>query len=130
MFFGLSPLEIIVLLGLGMVLFGPDRLPQAAASAAKFLKQVRAFSDTAKADLRKQLGPEFHDLDLSDLNPRTFVRKNLLGEGEQLRDLREELNRDLRGALDPNDRLPAARGAAAYAVHQGESPRYDDPDTT
>lgn len=102
MFFGLSPLEIVVLLGLGMVLFGPDKLPQAAATAAKFLKQVRAFSDTAKADLRNQLGPEFHDLDLSDLNPRAFVRKNLLGEGEQLRDLREELNRDMRQTFDPD----------------------------
>jgi sec-independent protein translocase protein TatB len=127
MFFGLSPLEMIVLLGLGVVLFGPDKLPQTAASAARILRQIRAFSDTAKADLHKQLGPEFAELDLQDLNPRNFVRKNLLGEGQQLRVLRDELNEDFRQIMDRSSQIPSAREvvAAASGSPQAEGPRFD-----
>lgn len=127
MFFDLSPLEIIVLLGLAVVLFGPDKLPQAAASAARFLRQVRAFGENARADLRNELGPEFDGLDLQDLNPKTFVRKNLLGEGTELRELRDELNRDYRDLRTGNlgaDGMPAPR-RTENVLAAGERPPYD-----
>ncbi|HEV2342799.1 MAG TPA: sec-independent translocase [Actinocrinis sp.] len=126
MFFDLSPLEIVVLLGLAIVLFGPDKLPQAAANAARFLRQVRAFGENARADLRNELGPEFDGLDLQDLNPKTFVRKNLLGEGNELRELRDELNHDLRNfsTLGAPDNVPAPR-PAQNALAAGERPPFD-----
>jgi sec-independent protein translocase protein TatB len=127
MFFDLSPLEIVVLLGLAVVLFGPDKLPQAAASAARFLRQIRAFGDNARADLRNELGPEFDGLDLQDLNPKTFVRKNLLGEGTELRELRDDLNRDyreLRNGHAVADDVPAPR-RTEQALAAGERPPYD-----
>jgi len=132
MFFDLSLPEIVVLLGLGVVLFGPDKLPQAAASAARFLRQVRAFSDNAREDLRKELGPEFDGLNIEDLNPKTFVRKNLLGEGEELRDLRKEINATLNEAANLNGNaaaLPAPRTNGAVGgstpLPAGELPPYD-----
>lgn len=135
MFFDLSLPEIVVLLGLGVVLFGPDKLPQAAASAARFLRQVRAFSDNAREDLRKELGPEFDGLNLEDLNPKTFVRKNLLGEGEELRDLRKEINGTLNeataGLNGKAAALPAPRtdvaggGSNSNPLPAGELPPYD-----
>lgn len=134
MFFDLSLPEIVVLLGLGVVLFGPDKLPQAAASAARFLRQVRAFSDNAREDLRKELGPEFDGLNIEDLNPKTFVRKNLLGEGEELRDLRKEINGTLNEATNLNGNaaaLPAPRtsgaggGTSSNPLPAGELPPYD-----
>lgn len=132
MFFDLSLPEIVVLLGLGVVLFGPDKLPQAAASAARFLRQVRAFSDNAREDLRKELGPEFEGLNIEDLNPKTFVRKNLLGEGEELRDLRKEINGTLNEAANLKGNaaaLPAPRTTSAAngsnPLPAGELPPYD-----
>jgi sec-independent protein translocase protein TatB len=125
MFFDLSPLEIVVLLGLAVVLFGPDKLPQAAASAARFLRQVRAFGENARADLRNELGPEFDGLDLQDLNPKTFVRKNLLGEGNDLRELRDDLNReysDLRNF--GKEDVPTPR-RTQDVLAAGERPPYD-----
>jgi sec-independent protein translocase protein TatB len=124
MFFDMSPLEIVVLIGLGIVLFGPDKLPGAAQQAARFIRQVRAFGESARNDLRNELGPEFDGLKLDDLNPKTFVRKNLLGEMEELRGLRDELNRQLREPLAGE--LPAARSAAAPTLAAGERPPYDD----
>lgn len=127
MFFDLSPLEIIVLLGLAVVLFGPDKLPQAAASAARFLRQVRAFGENARADLRNELGPEFDGLDLQDLNPKAFVRKNLLGEGAELRELRDDLNReysDLRNGKINGEDVPAPR-RTENVLAAGERPPYD-----
>jgi sec-independent protein translocase protein TatB len=124
MFFDLSPLEIVVLVGLAVVLFGPDKLPQAAASAARLLRQIRAFGENARADLRNELGPEFEGLNLDDLNPKTFVRKNLLGEGDELRDLRDELNRDLR-SITATDDVPAPRRTQQPALAAGERPPYD-----
>ena len=132
MFFDLSPLEIIVLLGMAVVLFGPDKLPQAAASAARFLRQIRAFSESARADLRKELGPEFGDIGLEDLNPKTFVRKNLLGETEMLRGLRDDLNSDLReslgvhGANGSNGEVPTPRRSTPPTLQAGERPPFDE----
>jgi sec-independent protein translocase protein TatB len=130
MFFDLSLPEIVVLLGLGVVLFGPDKLPQAAASAARFLRQVRAFSDNAREDLRKELGPEFDGLNIEDLNPKTFVRKNLLGEGEELRDLRKDINGTINEAANLNQAaVPAPRPTSAVngsaTLPAGELPPYD-----
>jgi sec-independent protein translocase protein TatB len=132
MFFDMSPLEIVMLIGLGIVLFGPDKLPGAAAQAARFIRQIRAFSENARNDLRNELGPEFDGLKLEDLNPKTFVRKNLLGEMEELRGLRDEVNRQLREPLTDvaagsgSAELPAARTAAAPILAAGERPPYDD----
>ena len=123
MFFDLSPLEIVVLLGMAVVLFGPDKLPQAAASAARILRQIRAFGENARADLRNELGPEFGDLKLDDLNPKAFIRNNLLGEGGELRELRDELNRDLR-SITAADEVPAPRRTET-ALAAGERPPYD-----
>jgi sec-independent protein translocase protein TatB len=136
MFFDLSLPEIVVLLGLGVVLFGPEKLPHAAATAARFLQQVRALSDNAREGLRKELGPEFEGLDLKDLNPKAFVRKNLLGETGDLRAFHVELDEDLRSAFAAMDgRLPAAvpqatAGAAAAAERSGPAaasrPGFDE----
>ena len=130
MFFDLSLPEIVVLLGLGVVLFGPDKLPQAAASAARLLRQIRAFSDNAREDLRKELGPEFDGLNLEDLNPKTFVRKNLLGEGEELRDLRKDINGTLNDAVNLNPAAvpgprPTSAANGSAALPAGEQPPYD-----
>jgi sec-independent protein translocase protein TatB len=94
-FFDLSPLEIVLLLVLSVVLFGPDKLPHAAASAARLLKQVRAFSESAHEQVRDHLGPEVAELDLRDLDPRTLVREHLLSEIDEVRDLRRDLDHDL-----------------------------------
>ncbi|HEU0285844.1 MAG TPA: sec-independent translocase [Nocardioidaceae bacterium] len=78
--FGMGWPEIMVILIVGVMVFGPDKLPDMARQAGSFLRGVRRMMDDAKEDLSQELGEDydkFKDLNLRDLNPREFVRKQL-----------------------------------------------------
>ncbi|MCX4746910.1 sec-independent translocase [Kitasatospora sp. NBC_01287] len=117
MFFDIGPLELITLVIMAIVIFGPDKLPKLIQDATGFVRKVRAFADGAKADIRSELGPEFKDFEFEDLNPKTFVRKNLMGGDDDplgLKDLREGL--DLKSVLDDKPATPVATTKAAAAA--------------
>ncbi|MFF4211794.1 sec-independent translocase [Streptomyces sp. NPDC001796] len=98
MLFDVSPLDLLVLGVMIILLFGPDRLPEVIQKVTGFLRKVRAFSEAAKEDVRSELGPEFKDLELEDLHPKTLVRKHLLdGDGLGIE--------EIRSALDPRAEL-------------------------
>jgi len=90
-----------------VLVFGPDRLPDFARQAGRFLRQVKNFTEAARDDLRNELGPEFANLDLDDLDPRKAVRKHIL---EAMED-------------DPEDTVPARPGQRP--LKSGEQPPYD-----
>ena len=77
MFFDLGAGELLGLAVLGMILVGPERLPRLASDAAKLVKKLRSISNSATAELRENLGPGFEDLQPSDLNPKTFIKKQI-----------------------------------------------------
>lgn len=77
MFFDFGAGEIIGLLVLAVILIGPERLPQFAVDAAKFVKRVREIATTATNELKENLGPGFEDLTPTDLNPKTFLKRQL-----------------------------------------------------
>ncbi len=72
--------EMAVLIIVAVFVFGPDRLPEVAKQAAKLLKQARRAMSNARSQLTDELGPEFANMDMSDLNPRTLVQKHLLDD--------------------------------------------------
>jgi sec-independent protein translocase protein TatB len=76
--FDLSFTKLLVLAVIAVVVFGPDQLPKVAAQAGRALRELRRLTEGARDDLREGLGPEFADFDISDLQPRQFVRKHLL----------------------------------------------------
>lgn len=75
--FGIGLAEMAVIAFVAVVVFGPDKLPELAKQAAGIIKQLRNFSNSARDNLRDELGPEFADLELRDLDPREIVRKHL-----------------------------------------------------
>ena len=75
--------EILVILLVGLFVFGPERLPGVARDAGKMLRQLRSMANGVRDDIRSELGPEVADLDLASLNPRTFVAKHLLGDDDE-----------------------------------------------
>ncbi len=75
--FGLSVEKVLFLAILGAFLAGPERLPKLAVDAARFIQKMRGLSSRALSEFKEQLGPEFENLDVTDLNPRRFIANNL-----------------------------------------------------
>lgn len=83
MFFDFGAGEIIGLAVLALILIGPDKLPTFAVEAAKFIKRVRDMATLATNELKENLGPGFEDLKPTDLNPKTFIQKQLANALEE-----------------------------------------------
>jgi sec-independent protein translocase protein TatB len=78
--FNIGPMELLVLALVGLVVLGPDRLPGLARDAARLLRNLREMATGAREQLRDELGPEFADVDLRNLNPRTAVQRAIFGD--------------------------------------------------
>ncbi len=78
--FNIGPMELIVLGLVAIIVFGPERLPQLARDAAALIRSLREVAQGARTQLREELGPEFADVDLRNLNPKTAIRRALLGD--------------------------------------------------
>ena len=76
--------EFLVLIMFAVILFGPEKLPDLARKAARVVHYVRNIAGNAQQQLTKELGPEFENLDVRDLNPRTFIQKHLLDDVEPI----------------------------------------------
>jgi sec-independent protein translocase protein TatB len=81
-FFDIGPLELVALVVLAVLVFGPDKLPKVIQDTMNFIRKIREFSDSAKEDIRRELGPEFKDFEFEDLNPKTFIKKNLMSDSD------------------------------------------------
>ena len=86
MFANLSWEHILVLVVVGLVILGPERLPGAIRWTSNALRQARDYLSGVTTQLREDLGPEFDDLraPLSELqrlrgmSPRAALTKHLL----------------------------------------------------
>ena len=101
---GLAELGVIAFVA--VLVFGPDKLPEMARQAGRFLRQVKRFAESTRDDLRSELGPEFADLELTDLDPRRALRKHILEameEGPEVAPGRAGLRPLADGELPPYD---------------------------
>jgi sec-independent protein translocase protein TatB len=76
--FGVGLPELAVIAFVAVLVFGPDKLPEFARQAGRMARQIKNFANQARDELRDELGPEFADLDLRDLDPRSIVRKHII----------------------------------------------------
>ena len=92
--FGVGLPELAVIMLVAVLVFGPDKLPDLARQAGQMMRKARQFADAARDELREELGPEYADLELRDLDPRTIVRKHII---EAMNDADEEAKPKRRG---------------------------------
>ncbi|WP_327671516.1 MULTISPECIES: sec-independent translocase [unclassified Streptomyces] len=88
MFNDIGPLEVVTIVVLAVLVFGPDKLPKVIQDVSRTIRKIREFSDSAKQDIRDELGPEFKDFEFEDLNPKTFIRKQLDSDELGLKEIR------------------------------------------
>jgi sec-independent protein translocase protein TatB len=106
--------EMLVLGAVAIFVLGPERLPGYAAQAARMIRQLRELADSAKDQVREQMGPEFDDVDWSALDPRQYDPRRIV---------REALFDDEPAAEKPVTRPDGPR--AAYRPEAGGSASAD-----
>ena len=105
--FDVGLLELAVIALVAVVVLGPDKLPDLARQAAQLLHRVRGLAHNARDELRNELGPDYADLELRDLDPRSIVRKHITE------------------AMAEVDREEAEAAKEAATLPEGHVPPYD-----
>jgi sec-independent protein translocase protein TatB len=75
---GIGFAEFMVIGVVALLVFGPDRLPDFARQAGRMVRQVRTLTRQARDDIRAELGPEYAEFELTDLDPRRAIRKHIV----------------------------------------------------
>jgi sec-independent protein translocase protein TatB len=103
--------ELIVIVLVGLFIFGPDKLPKAISDGVRMLRQLRQLARNATGDLSRELGT---NIELEDLHPKTFLRKHLLSEEDEaaLRKPLQDVYSEIKGVGDSFDLDKDASGEA------------------
>jgi sec-independent protein translocase protein TatB len=125
--FNIGPMELAVLVVVGLIVLGPERLPDLARDAGRLLRSLRDIAQGARTQLRDELGPEFADLDLRNLNPKTAIRRAVLGDDFDADEYRFSPKQYLQDAMadepEQSISLKKANGAAPEASRPRPRPR-------
>ena len=91
--------EMIVIILVGLFIFGPDRLPKMLGDGMRAMRKVREMARSATSDLSRELGTQ---VELEDLHPKTFLRKHLLSEADEaaIRKPLQDIYGDVRAVTD------------------------------
>ncbi|OBY32257.1 Sec-independent protein translocase protein TatB [Mycolicibacter kumamotonensis] len=108
--------EMLVLVVVGLVILGPERLPGAIRWTATALRQAREYVTNATDQLRDEMGPEFDDLrvplselqKLRGMTPRAALTKHLLDGDDSLFTAVSSLTEDPRTAVPAPTEAPQA----------------------
>ncbi|MGW1543905.1 sec-independent translocase [Streptomyces sp. NPDC002309] len=127
MFNDIGPLELVTLVVLAVLVFGPDKLPKVIQDVTRTIRKIREFSESAKQDIRQELGPEFKDFEFEDLNPKTFIRKQLDNEELGIKEIRNgfDLKKEMAEVADAvhgRDADPAAASGPGARVDMTKKP--------
>lgn len=123
--------ELIILVVVGVVVLGPERLPQYAARLGELVRSLRAMAANARTQLKEQMGPDFEDVDWKQYDPRQYdprriVREALLDDPPSPTDAEPEEVKPQSGSMGP------AGGASTTTprLHDATLPTPWDADAT
>ncbi|MEZ0384601.1 MULTISPECIES: Sec-independent protein translocase protein TatB [Mycobacteriaceae] len=114
--------EMLVLVVLGLVILGPERLPGAIRWTAGALRQAREYVTNATDQLRDEMGPEFEELreplselqKLRGMTPRAALTKHLLDGDDSLFTAVSSLAEDPRTVAPAPAVTPKPAGPAPF----------------
>ncbi|CAA9222344.1 MAG: Twin-arginine translocation protein TatB [uncultured Arthrobacter sp.] len=119
---GINGLELIVLVVLGVLILGPERLPEYAAQLGQLVRNLRRMANGAREQLREEMGPELDDVDWRKLDPRQYDPRRIIKDA-----LTEEFSETLTGPPStPTTPHTGASAVPAPALQQPEGPAEPD----
>ena len=70
--------ELVALAAIGLLIFGPERLPKAAADAGRWVRQIRQMATSARQELSESAGVDFSGAmdefrEFRDLHPKRLA---------------------------------------------------------
>ncbi|WP_328750321.1 sec-independent translocase [Streptomyces sp. NBC_00285] len=127
MFNDIGPLELITLVVLAVLVFGPEKLPKVIQDVMRTVRKIREFSESAKQDIRSELGPEFKDFEFEDLNPKTFIRKQLDNDELGLKEIRNgfDLKKEMAEVTDAVHSTDTSSSSASSSSSSQSGGRID-----
>ncbi|MBL1085536.1 Sec-independent protein translocase subunit TatB [Streptomyces actinomycinicus] len=131
MFNDIGPLELVTIVVLAVLVFGPDKLPKVIQDVMRTVRKIREFSESAKQDIRTELGPEFKDFEFEDLNPKTFLRKQLDNDDLGLKEIRNgfDLKKEMAEVTDAVNSRDNGTPASASPSSGGRIDMTKKPET-
>lgn len=127
MLFGIDGVEFILILVLAIVILGPEKMPQYARKAARLFVYLKDVANNTQASLREQLGPEYADLQLADMNPKAFVKKHLSQEIAALEEAKRDIE-EMKQQLKEATVVAKQEVADAKALAQAKSEPAAEPE--
>ncbi|MFB7510530.1 sec-independent translocase [Streptomyces broussonetiae] len=123
MFNDIGPLELVTIVVIAVLVFGPDKLPKVIQDVTRTIRKIREFSESAKQDIRSELGPEFKDFEFEDLNPKTFIRKQLDNDELGLKEIRNgfDLKKEMAEVTDAVNGWDSEASAASSTSSSASS---------
>ncbi|MFJ5860611.1 Sec-independent protein translocase TatB [Pseudarthrobacter sp. NPDC092439] len=101
--FGINGPEFILLLLIGILVIGPQRLPEYTQKLANVVKEVRRMASGAREQIKDEVGIDIDDVDWKKYDPRQYDPRRIIKE-----------------ALLEDDSKPMSAGApAAVAAASG-----------
>ena len=101
--FGINGPEFFVLLIIGVLVIGPQRLPEYTQKLANLVKEVRRMASGAREQIKEEVGIDIDDVDWKKYDPRQYDPRRIIKE-----------------ALLDDDTKPVSAGApAAVAAVSG-----------
>lgn len=117
--------ELLILGVIGLLVFGPDRLPRAAADAARYVRRFRAAASDLTSEIAAASGVGAEDmkgamLDLNALSPRRMMASLMADETES------KAVHSANRATDHSEQDSPALGVGV----EGQTAHLFDPDAT
>jgi sec-independent protein translocase protein TatB len=101
--FGINGPEFFLLLIIGVLVIGPQRLPEYTQKLANLVKEVRRMASGAREQIKEEVGIDIDDVDWKKYDPRQYDPRRIIKE-----------------ALLDDDSKPVSAGApAAVAAVSG-----------
>ena len=86
-FMGIGPLELLLILVVALIVFGPNRLPEIAAQLGKFVRKMREVSSELAREMNKELESSKKDVAEAAGEAREIARSaNPFTEGDRKED--------------------------------------------